>query len=84
MKKNNYENGDFVPIFLSEIPTLFKKGHMPLDVAIVTVSPPDQHGYCTLGTSVDIGRAAVIAAAIARLITFGTMLLFHFFIFSIE
>ena len=55
----NYENGDFVPIFLSEIPTLFKKGHMPLDVAIVTVSPPDQHGYCTLGTSVDIGRAAV-------------------------
>lgn len=60
----NYENGDFVPIFLSEIPTLFKKGHMPLDVAIVTVSPPDQHGYCTLGTSVDIGRAAVDSAKV--------------------
>lgn len=60
----NYENGDFVPIFLSEIPILFKQGHLPLDVAIVTVSPPDQHGYCTLGTSVDIGRSAVDSAKI--------------------
>lgn len=58
----NGENGDFVPIFLSEIPVLFKKGMLPLDVAIVTVSPPDQHGYCTLGTSVDVARAAVDSA----------------------
>ena len=55
----NCERGDFVPIFLSEIPTLFKNGILPLDVAFVTVSPPDQHGYCTLGTSVDVARAAV-------------------------
>ncbi len=55
----NCERGDFVPIFLSEIPTLFKNGILPIDVALVTVSPPDQHGYCTLGTSVDVARGAV-------------------------
>ncbi|MEC5395154.1 acetyl-CoA hydrolase/transferase family protein [Bergeyella sp. RCAD1439] len=58
----NSDRGDFVPIFLSEIPALFRNGLMPLDVAIVTVSPPDQHGYCTLGTSVDVARAAVDSA----------------------
>lgn len=58
----NSERGDFVPIFLSEIPTLFKNGMLPLDVAMVTVSPPDNHGYCTLGTSVDVARAAVDTA----------------------
>lgn len=58
----NSENGDFVPIFLSEIPVLFKNGHLPLDVALITVSPPDNHGYCTLGTSVDIARSAIDTA----------------------
>ena len=58
----NYENGDFIPIFLSEIPTLFKGGHLPLGVALVTVSPPDHHGYCTLGTSIDVARSAVDSA----------------------
>ena len=58
----NSENGDFVPIFLSEIPILFKDGHLPLDVAMVTVSPPDTHGYCSLGTSVDVARSAVDSA----------------------
>lgn len=58
----NGDNGDFIPVFLSEIPILFKNGLLPLDVAIVTVSPPDKHGYCTLGTSVDIARAAVDTA----------------------
>lgn len=58
----NSDNGDFVPIFLSEIPILFKNGHLPLDVALVTVSPPDKHGYCTLGTSIDIARSAVDTA----------------------
>ena len=55
----NSDHGDYVPIFLSEIPQLFKKNILPLDVAIVQVSPPDTHGYCSLGTSVDIARAAV-------------------------
>lgn len=58
----NGDNGDFVPVFLSEIPILFKNGLLPIDVAIITVSPPDKHGYCTLGTSVDIARAAVDTA----------------------
>ncbi len=60
----NSERGDFVPVFLSEIPTLFKNNVMPLDVAMVTVSPPDAHGYCTLGTSVDVARSAVDNAKI--------------------
>lgn len=55
----NSERGDFVPIFLSEIPLLFKNGILPIDVAMVTISPPDRHGYCTLGTSVDVARSAV-------------------------
>lgn len=58
----NSERGDFVPVFLSEIPTLFKSGFLPIDVAMVTVSPPDKHGYCTLGTSVDVARSAVDTA----------------------
>ncbi|HEY8689544.1 MAG TPA: acetyl-CoA hydrolase/transferase C-terminal domain-containing protein [Chitinophagaceae bacterium] len=55
----NSDRGDYVPIFLSEIPKLFKENILPLDVAIVQVSPPDAHGYCSLGTSVDIARTAV-------------------------
>jgi len=58
----NSDHGDYVPIFLSEIPQLFKRNILPLDVAIVQVSPPDHHGYCSLGTSVDIARAAVDTA----------------------
>jgi acyl-CoA hydrolase len=55
----NSDHGDYVPIFLSQIPQLFKNNILSLDVAIVQVSPPDAHGYCSLGTSVDIARAAV-------------------------
>lgn len=58
----NSENGDFVPIFLSEIPILFKNKILELDVAIITVSPPDVHGFVTLGTSVDVARSAVDSA----------------------
>lgn len=58
----NSGRGDYVPIFLSEIPQLFRLGIMPLDVAIVHVSPPDRHGYCSLGVSVDIAREAVKSA----------------------
>jgi acyl-CoA hydrolase len=58
----NSENGDYVPIFLSQIPQLFHQNILPIDVALVQVSPPDAHGYCSLGTSVDIARAAVETA----------------------
>lgn len=58
----NSLHGDYVPIFLSQIPKLFKEGFLPIDVALVQVSEPDAHGYCTLGTSVDIARAAVDTA----------------------
>lgn len=54
--------GDYVPVFLSEIPTLFVNGALPIDVAMVQVSPPDIHGYCTLGTSIDASLAAVQSA----------------------
>jgi acyl-CoA hydrolase len=50
---------DYVPIFLSEIPELFKQNILPLDVALIQVSPPDEHGYCSMGVSVDIARSAV-------------------------
>ena len=53
---------DYVPVFLSEIPELFKQDILPIDVAIVHVSPPDDHGYCSLGVSVDIARSAVNTA----------------------
>jgi acyl-CoA hydrolase/GNAT superfamily N-acetyltransferase len=53
---------DYTPVFLSEIPALFHRGQLPLDVALVQVSPPDRHGYVSLGVSVDVGRAAVDTA----------------------
>ncbi len=51
--------GDHIPVFLSEIPLLFDRGILPLDVALVHLSPPDRHGYCSLGVSVDVARAAL-------------------------
>lgn len=53
---------DFMPVFLSEIPALFRRRILPLDVALVQVSPPDGHGFCSLGVSVDVSRAAVESA----------------------
>jgi acyl-CoA hydrolase len=53
---------DFMPVFLSEIPDLFLSGQIPLDVALVQLSPPNRHGHCTLGTSVDAALAATISA----------------------
>jgi acyl-CoA hydrolase len=61
----NAGSADFVPVFLSDIPALFRTGRLPLDVALLNVSPPDTHGYCSLGTSVDIAKAA---AETARLV----------------
>lgn len=58
----NSGQGDYVPIFLSQIPQLFRKRILPIDVAFVQVSPPDKHGFCSMGTSVDIARAAVDTA----------------------
>lgn len=60
----NSAHGGYVPIFLSEIPKLFSDGYLPLDVAIVHVSPPDKHGYCSLGTSIDAAWTAVRVAKI--------------------
>lgn len=50
---------DYIPVFLSEIPGLFYKKILPLNVALIQVSPPDRHGFCSLGVSVDVSRAAV-------------------------
>ncbi|MFO0676273.1 MAG: acetyl-CoA hydrolase/transferase C-terminal domain-containing protein [Polyangiaceae bacterium] len=59
-----HRSGDYVPVFLSEIPSLFRSGTLPVDVALVHVSPPDAHGYCSLGTSIDAALAAVESARI--------------------
>ena len=53
---------DFVPVFLSDIPRLFTSRAIPLDAALVQLSVPDRHGYCTLGTSVDAALAAALSA----------------------
>jgi acyl-CoA hydrolase len=58
----NEGRADYVPVFLSEIPNLFTQKILPIDVALVQVSPPDQHGYCSLGVSVDVARSAVNTA----------------------
>jgi 4-hydroxybutyrate CoA-transferase len=55
---------DYVPVFLSDVPALFSSGRLALDVALIQVSPPDAHGYCTLGTSIDAALAAVRAASV--------------------
>lgn len=55
---------DYLPCFLSEIPSLFRNRIRPLDVAIIQVSPPDEHGFCSLGTSVDVSKAALEGARI--------------------
>ncbi|MDB4928948.1 MAG: 4-hydroxybutyrate coenzyme transferase [Myxococcaceae bacterium] len=57
-------DADYIPVFLADIPALFTSGAIPLDVALVQVSPPDAHGLCSLGTSVDAARAAVDSARI--------------------
>ena len=57
------KRGDYIPVFLSEIHWLFRKRILPLDVAFIQVSPPDKHGYCSLGVSVDITLPAIQTAA---------------------
>ena len=58
----NEGRADYMPVFLSEVPQLFRAGVLPLDVALIQVSPPDKHGFCSLGLSVDVTRAAVQVA----------------------
>ena len=55
----NAGRADYLPVFLSEVPNLFRKGVLPLDVALIHVSPPDRHGWCSLGVSIDVVLAAI-------------------------
>jgi acyl-CoA hydrolase len=57
-------NGSYTPVFLSELPNLFRKNVLPIDVAFIHVSPPDSHGYCSLGVSVEATVAAIENAKI--------------------
>lgn len=58
----NEARADYTPIFLSKVSDLFKKGRVTIDVACIMVSPPDEHGFCSLGCSVDITKAAAESA----------------------
>ena len=60
----NAGTADFIPVFLSDIPALFETRRIPLDAALLQVSPPDEHGLCSLGTSVDAALAASTSAPI--------------------
>jgi acyl-CoA hydrolase len=51
--------GDYIPVFLSETPYLFRHKHLSLEVALIQVSEPDKHGFCSLGVSIDATRAAI-------------------------
>ncbi len=55
----NSGRAEYLPVFLSEVPMLFRRGLMPVDIALIQVSPPDAHGFCTLGISVDIAQAVL-------------------------
>ncbi|MEZ4326823.1 MAG: acetyl-CoA hydrolase/transferase C-terminal domain-containing protein [Polyangiales bacterium] len=63
-RRLDYERVDYLPCFLSEIPQLFRSRRRAIDVALIHVSPPDVHGYCTLGVSVDVVRAALDVAEV--------------------
>ena len=54
---------EYVPISLGDVPQLFTNGQIPLDVAMVQVAPPDPDGTCSLGISVDVTKAAALAAS---------------------
>jgi 4-hydroxybutyrate CoA-transferase len=58
----NEGRADYVPVFLSDVPSLFMSGALPLDVVLVNATPPDAHGFCSLGVSVEAMHAAIQAA----------------------
>jgi len=60
----NEGRADFTPCFLSEIPGLFRDGYLPLDAALIQVSPPDEHGFCSLGVEVGVTKTAAQAAKV--------------------
>ncbi|MET6999039.1 acetyl-CoA hydrolase/transferase family protein [Chitinophaga defluvii] len=60
----NEGRANYVPMFLSEIPKYFRSGLQPIDVAMISVSPPDKNGYCTLGVSCDVSKSAIDMARI--------------------
>ena len=62
-KATQEHRADYIPVFLSEVPKLMREGIIPIDIALVQVSPPDDHGYCSLGVSVDATIAAIEEAA---------------------
>ena len=55
---------DFTPVFLSEIPSLFRDGTLPIDVALVSLSPPDEHGFCSFGVEVGTTKPAAESARV--------------------
>ncbi len=55
---------DFVPVFLSEIPHMFRNGALPIDVALIQVSPPDEHGFCSFGAEVGCTKPAAQSAKV--------------------
>jgi acyl-CoA hydrolase len=58
----NEGRADYVPVFLSDVPELFERGTLPLDAVLVNATPPDAHGFCSLGVSVEAMHAAIRAA----------------------
>jgi acyl-CoA hydrolase len=60
----NRGQGDYSPVFLSQVPRLIRRRMIPIDVALIQTSPPDEHGYMSLGVSVDIVKAAVEKASL--------------------
>ncbi|MBI3943290.1 MAG: acetyl-CoA hydrolase/transferase family protein [Chloroflexi bacterium] len=56
--------GDYMPVFLSEIPALFRSGALPLDAALIMVSPPDEHGFCSFGVEVGCTKPAAESASL--------------------
>ncbi|MGK2905067.1 MAG: acetyl-CoA hydrolase/transferase family protein [Desulfuromonadales bacterium] len=64
-KAVNQGRADFTPVMLSEFPLLFKNGHLPLDVALIHVSPPDENGFCSMGAESGL---TISAAEVARIV----------------
>ena len=63
-KAHKEGRANFIPCFLSEVPIMIRSGVIPVDVAMIQVSPPDNHGFCSLGVSIDATKAAVYCADI--------------------
>ena len=63
-KAVNEGRADFTPCRLAEIPMLFRRGVLPIDVALIHVSPPDEHGFCSFGVEIGVTKAAAESAKI--------------------